>query len=201
MKRFLVALGIFGLAAVHVSPPASAQDEAIATPAACAEAPPQQGKSRQRFDATALMVVAAELESQGEKNFKLAYEPPTLECLVEQVQLSGMQVDATYNPWTKGRQTLLYRFAGRTADETREVLVLYNGSVGLVAKGHGFHVSETRNGIVAFYAMYREEPTFAAAKELASQIFAGTAKPLMAVRWPEGAAEGELVSFDSTRLK
>jgi hypothetical protein len=148
------------------------------------------------------MAVAGELEAQGEKNFRLKYDPPGAGCLVERVKFSGLDVDTIYNPWEKGLQTLLYRFVARSSPESREVLVLYNGSVGIVAKGgYVFHVTETLNGVVSFYAMYKEEPTYQAVKALAADIFSGTAKPLLAVRWPEGAKEGEIVAFDSSRLK
>lgn len=168
--------------------------------AECERAPPMKGKSRQRFDSTSFMVVAGELEAQGEENFRLIYEPPTAECLVERIVLSGHKLAATYNPREKGAQTLLYRFVAE--DNSREVLVLYSGMVGLVAKGgHGFHVSETRGGIVSFYAMFKEQPTYEAAKTIAADILSGSAKPLLAVRWPEGAKEGEVVAFDDARLK
>lgn len=81
------------------------------------------------------------------------------------------------------------------------MLVLYSGTVGIVARGQAFHVSETRGGVVSFYAMFKEQPTYQAAKELAASIFSGSIKPLLAVRWPEGAKEGEVVAFDSSKLK
>lgn len=84
----------------------------------------------------------------------------------------------------------------------REVLVLYSGTVGLVLKGEAFHVTEkTRDGVISFYAMFKEEPTYLAVKELAMSILAASAKPLLAVRWPAGAKEGEIVAFDSSKLK
>lgn len=147
------------------------------------------------------MVVAAELEAQGEKDFRLKYDPPASECLVERFTLANGTASAIYSPWAKGTQTLLYRFVTETPEESREVLVLYSGTVGLVTKGQAFHVTETRAGIVSFYAMFKEEPTYQAAKELATAIISASAKPLLAVRWPEGAKEGEIVAFDSSRLK
>jgi hypothetical protein len=176
--------------------------EARAVPdSPCKEAPLAKGKSRQRFDATAFMVVAGELEAQGEKNFRLKYDPPAAECLVERFDVAGREMSAIYNPWEKGTQTLLYRFLAETPQETREVLVLYSGTAGLVAKGQAFHVTETRAGVVSFYAMFKEQPTYQAAKDLATSIFSASAKPLLAVRWPEGAKEGEIVAFNSSKLK
>jgi hypothetical protein len=147
------------------------------------------------------MVVAGELEAQGEKDFRLKYAVPDSECLVERFDLADGKVNAIFSPWAKGPQTLLYRFVAGTPEEPREVLVLYSGTVGLALKGQAFHVTEKRAGIVSFYAMFKEEPTYQATKELATSILSGSAKPLLAVRWPEGAKEGEIVAFDSSRLK
>ncbi|WP_153067368.1 hypothetical protein [Steroidobacter cummioxidans] len=200
-RKNMIGLGIAVLSLLAPLAATRAAEDLRPTPeATCKKLPPAKGKSRQRFDATSFMVVAGELEAQGEKNFRLAYEPPKGECLVERIDLAGQNVTAIYNPWEKGTQTLLYRFV--TEDKAREMLVLYNSLVGLVAKGgYGFHVSETRNGIVSFYAMFKEEPTYEAVKNIASEILSESAKPLLAVRWPEGAKEGEVVAFDSSRLK
>src|SRR5262249_18347051 len=135
---------------------------------ACKVAPPAKGKSRQRFDAKAFMVVALEIQAQGEQNFVLKYDPPTEECLVERFDAADMHVSAIYSPWTKGIQTLLYRFVAETPQGSREVLTLYSGTVGLVEKGLAFHVTEKRDGVVSFYAMFKEEPAYPAVKELAT---------------------------------
>ena len=141
------------LALLVTSFTAQAQDTQPLPEASCKVAPPTKGKSRQRFDATAFMVVANELEAQGEKNFQLTYDPPADECLVERFDGAGMSVSATYSPRAKGAQTLLYRFVVDTPQGSREVLVLYSGTVGLVLKGEAFHVTEkTRDGVISFYA-------------------------------------------------
>jgi len=194
MKYLIATLCLFVFAA-------HAQEAPLLPDAPCKAAPPSKGKSRQRFDATAFMTVAGLLEAQGEKNFRLIYDAAAEACLVERFEQSGQDVNAVYNPWQKGTQTLLYKFVRTSAEETREVLVLYSSMVGLVAKGQGFHVTETRNGVVSFYAMFKEEPTYQAAKDLASSILTDSAKPLLAVRWPPGAPEGEIVAFDSSKLK
>jgi len=178
-----------------------AQEMRAIPDAPCKEAPWARGKSRQRFDATAFMVVAGELEAQGENDFRLKYDPPAAECLVERFDMHGQEVSAIYNPWQKGTQTLLYSFRAETPEETREVLVLYSGTAGLVAKGQAFLVTETRAGVVFFYAMFKEQPTYQSAKEVATSIFSASAKPLLSVRWPEGAKEGEVVAFDNSKLK
>jgi hypothetical protein len=49
--------------------------------------------------------------------------------------------------------------------------------------------------------MFRDIPAYAPTKELVRQIVEGVAKPLLAVRWPPGAKEGEMVAYDSKRLK
>lgn len=189
------------LSLLLITPVSFAQETRAIPDAPCKAAPPAKGKSRQRFDGPAFMLVASELEAQGEKNFFLQYEPPAAECLVERFEVSGQEVSAIYNPWERGTQTLLYRFVAKTPEGPREVLVLYSGMVEFVMKGQSFHVTETRGGVVSFYAMFKEQPTYQAAKEMAASIFSASAKPLLAVRWPEGAKEGEVVAFDSDKLK
>jgi hypothetical protein len=49
--------------------------------------------------------------------------------------------------------------------------------------------------------MYRDTPAYPVIKALVEQVVNGSAKPLMAVRWPKGAKEGEFVAYDSKRLK
>jgi hypothetical protein len=193
--------GVVVVCLVAIVAPIRAQEIRPVPEAQCKVSPPAKGKSRQRFDATAFMVVAGELEAQGEKDFRLKYDSPEAECLVEYFIVADATVNGVYSPWEKGSQTLLYRFVMASPDESREVLVLYSGTAGLVTRGHAFHVTETRAGTVSFYAMFKEEPTYQASKDLATAIFSASAKPLLAVRWPEGAKEGEVVAFDSAKLK
>jgi hypothetical protein len=63
-----------------------------------------------------------------------------------------------------------------------------------------FHPSETRKGIVSWYAMLGEQPSYAAVKKTVTVIFDGSAKPLQALRWPPGKG-GVVVAFDNNRLK
>lgn len=66
----------------------------------------------------------------------------------------------------------------RRADANSEVLVVYSGIAAAIAgNGPVVHVSEKRDAIISWYAMYRDESTYPAVKE------------------------GELVSFDFKRLK
>jgi hypothetical protein len=202
MRTATVWIGAVSIGLFALSVSASEQDLRGVPDKPCKETLRIKSKSRQRFDATAFMIVAAELQDQGEKDFKLQYDPPAGECVIERLNLSGLDVYAIYNPWEKGTQTLLYRFVAGPSQDSREVLVLYNGMVGMAAKGgYGFHLSETRNGVVSFYAMFKEEPTYQAVKEIAADIFAGSAKPLLALDWPEGEKEAKFVAFDSSRLK
>jgi hypothetical protein len=148
------------------------------------------------------MVVAAELESQGEAKFHLAFAPPSSECQVESFGDATSKVIAIASPLEKGPSTILYRFLVERPGSKNEVLVLYSGTAALVAgKGEVIHVSEERNGVVSWYAMYREAPAYPLVRKLVEEIVDGRAKPLMAVRWPAGAKEGEVLTFDSKRLK
>ena len=167
----------------------------------CASAPDVKGKSRQRFDSSALMVVANELESQGESDFHLKYTSPTAECVIETFQVADATVTASYNPWEKGQSTLNYRFAVERPSGKSEVLVLFSGMAALVSGGYRFHVSDEKSGVISWYAMFKEAPAYPAVKDLVEKIVSGGAEPLLAVRWPSGAKEGEFVAFDTTRLK
>jgi hypothetical protein len=152
------------------------------------------------------VVVALELEAQGkaqgESAFHLKYSDPSAECVVESFVAGDIAVMAHYNPWEKGLSTLQYRFDVDRPTGKTQVLVLYSGTASLVyGGGYVLHVSEERDGVISWYAMYRDTPPYPAIKTLVEQIVNGTAKPLMAVRWPSGAKEGEILTFDSKRLK
>jgi hypothetical protein len=148
------------------------------------------------------MTVAGILESQGEADFHIKFDAPGSECLLETFNTGTANVRASYSAFEKGDSTLLYRFAADEAANATEVVVVYSGLAGLVAnKGSVFHVSQEKDGVISWYAMYREEPTYAVARSLVNDILAGKAQPLLAVRWPKGAKEGEVVSFDGKRLK
>ena len=169
---------------------------------ACASAPSVGGSSKQRFESTSLMLVVNELEAQGEAYFHLKYADPKAECVIEVFERSDAKVTATYNAFEKGPSTLNYRFAiDRPGGETN-VLVLYSGTASLVGGGgYLFHVSEEKNGVIAWYAMFRDPPAYPIVKVLVERILDGTAKPLLAVRWPKGAKEAEVMAFDAKRLK
>jgi hypothetical protein len=178
-----------------------AQD-VVAPLSSCASPPPESGKSRLRFESTPLMLVAHELEEQGESAFYLQYSSPAAECLVETFKLADATVTVSYNPFEKGLSTLVYRATVERPSAKSEVLVLYSGTAGFVSGGdYVFHVLEEKDGIVSWYAMYRDPPTYPVVKVLIEQLVKGDAKPLLAVRWPKGAKEAEIVAFDSKRLK
>ena len=168
----------------------------------CAEAPPMKGKARERYEAAALMIVAKLLESQGEANFHLQYAKPASHCIVETFSIGEASVAAGYSPWVKGLSTLLYRFTVSRLNERSEILVLYDGMAAVMAGGGlMFHVSEERHGVVSWYGMFAEEPAYPDVKTLVDRIVQGDAKPLLAVTWPKGAKEGEVVAYDTKRLK
>jgi hypothetical protein len=180
---------------------AQAEETGIASTVTCASPPTLKGKARLRFESTPLMAVAGELESQGEANFHLHYAAPAAECVLESFAVSEATVTARYNPWEKGLSTLHYRFLVDRPTGKSEVLVLYSGAASFLKGGYIFHVSEEKDGVISWYAMFGEEPAYPAVKALVEQIVSGAAKPLLAVRWPKGAKEGELVAFDDKRLR
>lgn len=172
-----------------------------AEPGDCADATDVKSKSRAYFEGSTLMVSLLTIEKQGEANFRPAFATPSGECVRERFTVGESPVAAVRYPFEKGEQTLHYRFVADGA-EKREVLVLYDGLASLVAKKDAvFMVVEERAGAISYYAMFRDQPTYAALKPLVTGIFDGSAKPLAAVRWPKGAKEPVIEAYDSDRLK
>jgi hypothetical protein len=178
-----------------------AEEPAAPSKVTCTRLPTPKGNARLRFESTPLMAVAGELESQGEANFHLKYATPAAECFIETFAVSDATVTAHYNAWEKGLSTLLYRFSVDRPTGKTEVLVIYSGTASFLKGGYLFYVSDEKDGVISWYAMFGDDPPYSAVKVLVEQIVGGTAKPLLAVRWPKGAKEGELVAFDDKRLK
>jgi hypothetical protein len=141
-SRILSPIALLSMLACFIAAAAQAQELAGSPKATCASAPEVKGKSRQRFDSTPLMIVADELESQGQSDFHLKYASPTAECVVETFSVAGVTVTASYNPWEKGPSTLNYRFTVDRPGGKTEILVLYSGTAALASGGFMFHVSE-----------------------------------------------------------
>ncbi len=179
-----------------------ADEPQIASPKPCVQGTAAGGKLDERWDSLSLMVVAKELESQGETKFHLEFSAPAAECTLDTFVLGDTAVTVTYSAPEKGVSTLNYRFRIQRPDLTTEALVLNSGMAALVAgAGPVFHLSEESGGVISWYAMYKREPPYKAVRTLVEQIIAGEAKPLMAVRWPPGAKEGEMLAYDTKRLK
>jgi len=160
-----------------------------------------KSKSRQEFDSTVLLQVSGMLENQGPTSFDVAYEAPKSACEVESFDNAGSQVSIVRSPWKKGDATLLYRIVVKSPAEQREFLVVYDGIVSNVAKEDCFHVSEKRNGMVSWYAVFKDQPTYAAVKALVVGILTDDAKPLLAVKWSADSKDLQQVVYDHSRLK
>lgn len=199
----MMGLSLVATTTLHPAVAAGAEEEEDGSVKPCSSPPPTRGKLRERFDAMALLIVSAQLETQGEADFHLKYEAPAEECLVESFTVGELSVRARYNKWQKGTSTLLYRFTVERLDGTTEVLVLYSGFASVFASGSGyvFHVAEERDGVISWYAMFKKEPTYPGVRTLVERIIAGGARPLMAVRWPAGAKEAVIEAYDTGRLK
>ena len=169
---------------------------------ACTGVAEVKSKSRPLFSGETLMISLLTLEKQGEADFHPTYAPPAGACLLEKFDVAATPVNAIYVPFEKGQQTLHYRFAAHGGDEAREVLVVYDGLASLTyGKGEVFLVVEERKGAISYYAMFRDQPTYAALKPIATSIIDGSAKPLAVVRWPSGAKEPVIDVYDAKRLK
>jgi hypothetical protein len=191
-----LALLFAGLLAGH----AWGADSAATVPD-CAGITDVKSKSRPLFEQKALMPVLMMLESKGEAQFHAAYTLPSSQCVFEKFDVAGSAVQAIYSPMEKDpKPTLHWRFQVSGA-EAREVLVFYDGTASLMAKKEVYYVVEERKGVISYYAMFRDQPTYAALKPVAVSIIDGSAQPLAAVRWPAGAKEPVIDAFDSKRLK
>lgn len=146
------------------------------------------------------MVSLSSLEAQGEAKFHPTFAPPASQCLFEKFDAGASPVEAIYSPLEKGEHTLHWRFT-TAAPEPREILVIYEGMASLIAKKDVFFVVEERKGNISYYAMFREQPTYAALKPVTTGILDGSAAPLATVRWPPGAKEPLIDAYDSKRLK
>jgi hypothetical protein len=160
-----------------------------------------KSKSKTTNESSTLMVSLLTIEKQGEANFKPDYTTPASQCVFDRFEVAGAPVVATYTPFEKGDTTLHFRFTTGDGDAARDIIVVYDGMASLMAKKTVFFVVEKRAGVVSYYEMYREQPSYAALKPLVSAIVDGSAQPLAQVRWPAGAKEPVIDKFDSKRLK
>lgn len=171
-------------------------------PADCVDTADIKSKSRPFFDGSVLMTNLLSLQAQGEAEFRPKYAAPSSQCVRERFESAGFKVTAVQSPFEKGALTLHYRFVAVSGAETREVIVVYDGTASLMAKKSDiFLVTENRAGKISHYAMFRDRPTYAASKPLVVGILDGSAQPLATVRWPAGAKEPVIDAFDSKRLK
>jgi hypothetical protein len=200
MIRFRTA--IFTLVLFGTALGAGAADTAAEAAAPdCSGIADIKSKSRQSFDGSTLMVSLLMLEKQGEADFTPKFAPPSSVCVFDKFDAGGLPVSALYSPFEKGEQTLHYRFVAH-GDEMREILVVYDGPASLVAKKDLlFVVVEKLKENVSYYAMFRDQPAYAALKPLIVSILDGSAKPLAIVRWPAGAKEPVIDAYDTKRLK
>lgn len=169
-------------------------------PATCAGSHEIKSKSRTFMDGGALMTHLLVLQGQGEAKFHVAPAAPAKQCLAEEFELGGYEVSAIHAPFEKGTLTRNWLFVANGATP-REIQVVYDGTTSLATKKEVFLVVEERDGKIAHYAMFRDPPTLAALKPVIAGILDGTAQPLSVVRWPAGAVEPVMDTFDSKRLK
>jgi hypothetical protein len=196
-KNQKVAAWLFaGLLAAHVW-----GAEPAATVADCEGITDVKSRSRPLFESKVLMPILLMLEARGEARFHVTYARPASQCVFEKFDVAGFPVQAIYAPLEKAPDpTLHWRFLVGGA-EPREILVLYDGTAAALAEKNVFYVVEERQGKISYYAMFRDQPTFAVLKPIAVSIVDGSAKPLALVHWPPGAKESVIDTYDSKRLK
>jgi hypothetical protein len=166
----------------------------------CSGVADAKSKSRQWFDGATLMVSLSSLEAQGEAKFHPTFDAPASQCLFEKFDVGASRVEAIHSPFGKGEHTLHWRFTTSQA-EAREIFVIYDAMASLIARKDVFLVVEERDGNISYYAMFRDQPTYAALKPVITGILDGSTKPLATVRWPPGDKEPMINAYDSKRLK
>lgn len=160
-----------------------------------------KSKSRPYFKGESLMGALLVLEGKGEAHFHLETPPPASQCVFEKFEVAGALVEAIVSPFDKSPGTTLHwRFHVGGAD-ARDILVMYDGTASVMADKEMFFVAEEREGSISYYAMFRDQPTYAALKPLVTSILDGSAPPLATVRWPAGAKEPVIDAYDAKRLK
>ena len=196
-KNKKVAAWLFaGLLAAHAW-----SAEPVATVADCEGITDVKSRSRQLFESKVLMPVLLMLEAKGEARFHVTYVRPASQCVFDKFDVAGSPVQAIHAPLEKASDpTLHWRFLVSGA-EPREILVLYDGTAAAMAEKNVFYVVEERQGRISYYAMFRDQPTYAALKPMAVSIIDGSAKPLALVHWPPGEKESVIDAFDTKRLK
>lgn len=188
------------LVAALVAGPAASVDAAEGI-APCAGVTDISSKSRPWWKGDTLMATLLVLQGKGEANFHLEAAAPKSECVFEKFDIAGMAVEAIHAPFEKGAGTTLnWRFHLGGA-EPRDILVVYDGTASAMAGKEVFFVAEERKGSISYYAMFRDQPTYAALKPVVSSIIDGSASPLATVRWPKGAVEPVIDAYDAKRLK
>jgi len=160
-----------------------------------------KSKSRLLFEGKTLMSVLLMLEAKGEAGFHPAYAQPASKCIYENFEAAGLPVQAIYAPFDKGAAPTLHWAFIVSGPETRELLVLYDGTASLLAKKDVFYLVEDRDGSISWYAMFRDQPTYAALNPIVISILDGSAKPLATVHWPPGEKEPVIDAYDTSRIK
>ena len=192
----VIALAVFGDPAV-TSTAAVVQADAVQP---CAKTPSGR-KAPLVSDGATYFILATLLEDQGRGNLRPEYDSPENLCVVESFQVGAMTVGSTYAGFTKGMQTLLYRFEV-DGEESREILVLYSGMLSFVSgKGSKFSVTETRADRVDIYAIYDREPPYKQVRTLVEGVLSGREMPMLSAEWQDGEDELMITVFDSERLK
>ena len=175
--------------------------EPAAPVADCAGVTDVKSRSRPLYESKVLMPILLILEARGEARFHPTYARPASQCVFEKFDVAGSPVQAIHAPLEKAPDpTLHWRFLVSGADP-REILVLYDGTAAAMAEKDVYYVVEERQGKISYYAMFRDQPTYAALKPVAVSIIDDSAKPLALVHWPPGAKESVIDTYDRKRLK
>ena len=198
MKKKIV--GTAFMVAILASCQAMGADAPSGVPG-CTGVSDAKSRSRPYFKGETMMTALLVLEGKGERHFHLEPAPPASQCVFEKFEVAGTAVEGIVSPFEKSPGTTLHwRFHVGGAD-ARDILVMYDGTASVLAEKEMFFVAEERKGSISYYAMFRDQPTYAVLKPLVTSILDGSAPPLATVRWPAGAKEPVIDAYDAKRLK
>lgn len=190
MKKWSVWIVLASFAGAHAAEPA----------APCAGVADIKSKSRQVFEMKVLMPQLMLLQAQGEAKFHPTFAAPASQCGFEKFDVAGVAVDSLHSPFEKSAEPTLHWQFNASGAEPRTLYVIYDPTTSLVVDKQVFFVVEERQGKIAHYSIFREQPAYAALKPIITGILDGSAKPLSVVYWPAGAKEPSIDSIDK-RMK
>jgi hypothetical protein len=139
-------------------------------------------------------------EKNGKRGFRLQFEKVKKPVTESQLQLAGYEITSQKYSFNVGEQTLLFRFNAKKEKEKRTILVLYSGTLSVLAgtDNYYFYVAEEYQKSIRYYAMFNSEPSFESVSKIVESALNNPDGALVATRW--AGKESEVFIYDNNRL-